>query len=144
MNNKMVNIINIEKSLIKISFDVISELSINNNISKKLISNGLLYTVYREFDNSIKIGYTKHINKKLKLLEQEGFTLNNSRKGSKNEIIYLMKTLEEMGFREARKNNEFTLSDDLLKWLIRLEWPITKLYSTDIVKEEKSRRSDKI
>ena len=32
MNNKMVNISNIEKSLIKISFDVISELSIKKNI----------------------------------------------------------------------------------------------------------------
>ena len=126
MNNKMVNISNIEKSLIKISFDVISELSINNNISKKLISNGLLYTVYREFDNSIKIGYTKHINKKVKLLEENGYTFNNSRKGSMNEIIYLKKTLEEMGFRKARENNEFTLTDDLLKCLIKLEWPITK------------------
>ena len=127
MKNKMINILNIEKSLIKISFDVIKELSIKSKITKKIINHGLLYTVYREFDNSIKIGYTKHINKKLRLLEQEGFTLNNSRKGSKNEIIYLNKTLEEMGFRKERENNEFTLTDDLLKCLINLEWPITKL-----------------
>ena len=127
MKNKMINILNIEKSLIKISFDVIKELSIKSKITKKIINHGLLYTVYREFDNSIKIGYTKHINKKLKLLEQEGFTLNNSRKGSKNEIIYLKKTLEEMGFRKARKNNEFTLTEDLLKILIKLEWPIIKI-----------------
>ena len=126
MNNKMVNISNIEKSLIKISFDVISELSIKKNITKKIIKYGYLYTLYREFDNSIKIGYTKHINKKVKLLEENGYTFNNSRKGSMNEIIYLKKTLEEMGFRKARENNEFTLTDDLLKCLIKLEWPITK------------------
>ena len=118
------NINKFDIALSHISINLMSEISIKNSMNKKIINHGYIYTLYRKLDNSIKIGYAKNIDVKRGSIENEGYILNNSRKGSFKEIEYLKKTLKELGYEVEPKGDIFTLSNDLYKWLLKLDWPI--------------------
>ena len=131
MKNKIMKIATLEKALIKISFEVIGEITIKKNVTKRIINGGYIYTLYREYDNSIKIGHVKEINMKLNQIEKDGFILNNSRKGTLKEIEYLKGTLEDLGYVIDNNSNIFTLTNDLYKCLIKLNWPIAISYEKE-------------
>ncbi len=124
MNKNNINILNIDSALVKISIDLMSEISVKNIMKKKRANQGYVYTLYRKCDNSIKIGYAKNMERKISSIQHAGYILNNFRKGSSKEIEYLKKTLEELGYTEDKNGNMFTLSSGLRSWLIKLNWPI--------------------
>tara|TARA_B100000925_G_scaffold199270_1_gene150986 strand:- start:136 stop:531 length:396 start_codon:yes stop_codon:yes gene_type:complete len=98
--------------------------------------NGIIYTLYSEALNSIKVGFAENewvlenklSNEKLFLLEWE--------KGNKENLFLLVHTLKELGFKYS-DNLYFKYSNSLMRHLYTLGWPIGRsLYKRRKIKKE--------
>ena len=123
------------KKIIKIYQKLISS-NLNLDTSKDEIKNGIIYTIYSDELNSLKVGFaedeitleTKLSSKKLILLDKK--------KGTKKELILLINTLNELGVKYS-DNLYFKYSLNLMKHLSTLGWPVGRsLYKQRKIKKE--------
>ena len=126
MNNR--KIIKGYKKLTSSRFDV--DTSINK------FKDGIIYTLYCDEFNSLKVGFAENDKVLEKKLSSEAFLLLDMQKGNKRDLLLLITTLKELGIKYS-DNFYFKYSSSLMRHLSTLGWPIGKsLYKQRKIKKE--------
>ena len=126
MNNR--KIMKGYKTLISSSFNV--------DISKNKIKDGIIYTLYSDEFNSLKVGFAENDKVLEKKLSSEALILLDMKKGNKKDLCLLITTLKELGIKYS-DNFYFKYSRSLMRHLSTLGWPIGRsLYKQRKIKKE--------
>jgi len=126
MNNK--KIIKGFKKLIS------SRLNVDASIDK--FKDGIIYTLYSDAFNSLKVGFAENDKVLEKKLSSEALILLDMKKGKKKDLFLLITTLKELGIKYS-DNFYFKYSGSLMKHLSTLGWPIgSSLYKQRKIKKE--------
>ncbi len=125
MNNR--KIIKGYKTLISSRFDV------DTSVDK--FKDGIIYTLYSDEFNSLKVGFVEN-DKVLEKLSSEALILLDMKKGKKKDLFLLITTLKELGINYS-DNFYFKYSSSLMKHLSTLGWPVGRsLYKQRKIKKE--------
>ena len=126
MNNR--KIIKGYKTLISSRFKV------DTSIDK--FKDGIIYSLYSDKFDSIKVGFAENDKVLEKKLSSEPFILLERKKGSKKDLFLLITTLKELGIKYS-ENFNFKYSSSLMRHLSTLGWPIGRsLYKQRKIKKE--------
>ena len=126
MNNR--KIIKGYKTLIPSRFNV------DTSINKFKV--GIIYTLYSDQFNSLKVGFAENDKVLKKKLSSEPLILLDMKKGNKKDLCLLITTLKELGIKYS-DNFYFKYSGSLMKHLSTLGWPIgSSLYKQRKIKKE--------
>ena len=108
--------------------------NLNNSANK--YKDGVIYTLYSDEFNSIKVGFAENNRVLENKLSSEALILLDIKKGHKKELILLLNTLQELGINSS-DNHYLKYSTSLMRHLSTLGWPIGKsLYKPrKIIKE---------
>jgi len=116
------------KTLISSSFNV--------NTSKDKFKDGIIYTLYSDKFNSLKVGFAENDEALEKKLSREALLLLDMKKGNKKDLFLLITTLKELGIKYA-DNLNFKYSSALMRHLSTLGWPVgSSLYKQRQIKKE--------
>ncbi len=97
---------------------------------------GIIYTLYFEGSNYIKLGFAENEGALDNKLWSEPFIILGRKKGQKKELLLLVNTLKELGI-EYSENLNFKYSSSLMRHLSTLGWPVGKsLYQQRKIKKE--------
>ena len=126
MNNR--KIIKRHKTLISSRFDV------DNSVDK--LKDGIIYTLYSDEFNSLKVGFAENNKVLEKKLSTEATILLDMKKGNKKNLFLLITTLKELDIKYS-DNLYFKYSGSLMRHLSTLGWPIGRsLYKQRKIKKE--------
>ena len=126
MNNKKIT--KEYQSLISSNFNV--------NSSKDKFKDGIIYTLYSDKCNCLKVGFSENVGAIDNKLSSEALILLDMKKGNKKELFLLVKTLRELGIGYSG-NLYFKYSSSLLRHLSTLGWPVGRsLYKQRKIKKE--------
>ena len=126
MNNR--KIIKVYKTLISSSFNVDS----STDTSK----DGIIFTLYSDEFNSLKVGFAENDKVLEKKLSRKALILLDMKKGNKKDLFLLVTTLKELGIKFS-DNLYFKYSDSLMRHLSTLGWPVGRsLYKQRKIKKE--------
>ena len=126
MNNR--KIIKGYKTLISSIFNV------DTSVDK--FKDGIIYTLYSDELNSLKVGFDENDEILEKKLSNEALILLDMKKGNKKDLFLLITTLKELGIKYS-DNLYFKYSGSLMRHLSTLGWPIGKsLYKQRKIKKE--------
>jgi len=126
MNNR--KIVKGYKTLISSSF--------NLDTSKDKFKDGIIYTLYSDELNSLKIGFAENDKVLEKKLSREALILLGLKKGNEKDLFLLITTLKELGIKYS-DNLYFKYSSSLMRHLTILGWPIGRsLYKQRKIKKE--------
>jgi len=126
MNNK--KIIKGFKTLISSRFNV------DASIDK--FKDGIIYTLYSDEFNSLKVGFAENDKILEKKLSSESLILLDMKKGNKKDLFLLITTLKELGINHS-DNLYFNISSSLMRHLSTLGWPVGRsLYKQRKIKKE--------
>ena len=116
------------KTLISSSFNIDS--------STDKFKDGIIYTLYSDEFNSLKVGFAENDKVLEKKLSNNAFILLGMKKGNKKELFLLITTLKELGIKYS-DNFHFKYSSSLMKVLSTLGWPVGRsLYKQRKIKKE--------
>ena len=116
------------KTLISSSFDV--------DTSTDKFKDGIIYTLYSDEFNSLKVGFAENDKVLEKKLSSETSILLDMKKGNKKDLFLLISTLKELGIKYS-DNLHFKYSCSLMRHLSTLGWPIGRsLYKQRKIKKE--------
>jgi len=116
------------KTLISSSFDV--------NTSTDQFKDGIIYTLYSDEFNSLKVGFAENDKVLEKKLSSNGLILLDRKKGNKKDLYLLITTLKEFGIKYS-DNLYFNYSSSLMRHLSTLGWPVGRsLYKQRKIKKE--------
>ena len=97
---------------------------------------GIIYTLYSDQFNSLKVGFAENDKVLEQKLSSEAFILLDMKKGSKKDLCLLITTLKELGIKYS-DNFYFKYSRSLMRYLSTLGWPVGKsLYKQRKIKKE--------
>ena len=126
MNNR--KIIKGYKSLLLSSFNV------DTSIDKS--KDGIIYTLYSDKFDSLKVGFAENDKVLEKKLSSETLILLEMKKGNKKDLFLLITTLKELGIKYS-DNFHFKYSSSLMRHLSILGWPVGRsLYKQRKIKKE--------
>ena len=126
MNNK--KIIKGYKTLISSSFNVDS--------STDKFKDGIIYTLYSDEFNSLKVGFAENDKDLEKKLSRKELILLDMKKGNKRELFLLITTLKKLGIKHS-DNLYYKYSSSLMRHLSTLGWPVGRsLYKQRKIKKE--------
>ena len=110
--------------------------NLNVNSSKDKFKDGIIYTLYSDKCNCLKVGFSENVCAIDNKLSSERLILLDMRKGNKKELFLLVKTLKELGI-EYSGNLYFKYSNSLMRHLSTLGWPVGRsLYKQRKIKKE--------
>ena len=116
------------KTLISSSFNV--------DISTDEFKDGIIYTLYSDEFNSLKVGYAENDKVLEDKLLNDRLILLDMKKGNKKDLFLLVTTLKELGIKYS-DNLYFKYSSSLMRHLSTLGWPIGRsLYKQRKIKKE--------
>ena len=108
----------------------------NEDTSKDKFKDGIIYTLYSDEFNSLKIGFAENEKVLEKKLSSEALILLDRKKGKKKQLFLLITTLKELGIKYS-DNLYFKYSRSLMRHLSTLGWPIgSSLYKQRKIKKE--------
>ena len=111
-----------------------SRFNVDTSIDK--FKDGIIYTLYSDKFNSLKVGFAKNDKALEKKLSSERLILLEMKKGNKKDLFLLINTLKELGIKYS-DNFYFKYSSSLLRHLSTLGWPIGRsLYKQRKIKKE--------
>ena len=111
-----------------------SKLNVNNSVDK--LKDGIIYTLYSDETNSLKVGFTENDKVLEKKISSNGIILLDREKGNKKDLFLLIATLKELGIKYS-DNFNFKYSSSLIRHLSTLGWPIGRsLYKQRKIKKE--------
>jgi len=111
-----------------------SRFNVDNYVDKS--KDGLIYTLYSDAFNSLKVGFAENDKVLEKKLSSEALILLDTKKGKKKDLCLLITTLNELGIKYS-DNFYFKYSSSLMKHLSTLGWPIGRsLYKQRKIKKE--------
>ncbi len=126
MNNK--KIIRGYKTLISSRF--------NMDSSRDKFKDGIIYTLYSDKFDSLKVGFAENNKVLEKKLSSESLILLEMKKGNKKDLFLLITTLKELGIKYS-DNFYFKYSSSLMRHLSILGWPVGRsLYKHRKIKKE--------
>ena len=126
MNNK--KIIKGYKKTVSSTFNV--------DKSTDIFQDGIIYTLYSDKCNSLKIGFAENDRVLETKLSSKALILLDRKKGNKRDLILLMITLKELGIKYS-ENLYFKYSSSLIRNLSTLGWPVGRsLYKQRKIKKE--------
>ena len=126
MNNR--KIIKGYKTLISSKFNV--------DTSANRFKDGIIYTLYSDEFNSLKVGFAENEKILEKKLSSEELILLDMKKGNKKDLFLLMTTLKELGIKYS-DDLFFKYSYSLMRHLSTLDWPVgSSLYKQRKIKKE--------
>ena len=110
--------------------------NLNVNTSKDKFKDGIIYTLYSDKCNCLKVGFSENVRALDNKLSSEALILLDMKKGNKKELFLLVKTLKELGI-EYSENLYFKYSSSLMRHLSTLGWPVGRsLYKQRKIKKE--------
>ena len=110
--------------------------NLNVNSSKDKFKDGIIYTLYSDKCNCLKVGFSENVCDIDNKLSNEALILLDMKKGNKKELFLLVKTLKELGI-EYSGNLYFKYSSSLMRHLSTLGWPVGRsLYKQRKIKKE--------
>ena len=108
----------------------------NVDTSKEKFKNGIIYTLYSDEFNSLKVGFVENEKILEEKLSSEALILLDIKKGNKKDLFLLITTLKELGIKYS-DNLYFKYSSSLMRHLSTLGWPIGRsLYKQRKIKKE--------
>ena len=111
-----------------------SRFNIDTSIDK--FRDGIIYTLYSDDLNSLKVGFAENDKVLEKKLSGEALILLDMKKGNKKDLFLLITTLKELGIKYSG-NFYFKYSSSLMKNLSTLGWPVGRsLYKQRKIKKE--------
>ena len=126
MNNR--KIIKGYKTLISSRFNV--------DTSLDKFKDGIIYTLYSDQFNSLKVGFAENDQVLEKKLSRGALILLDMKNGNKNDLFLLITILKELGV-TCSDNFYFKYSSCLMRHLSTLGWPIGRsLYKQRKIKKE--------
>ena len=126
MNNR--KIIKGYKTLISPGFIV--------DTSTDKFKDGIIYTLYSDKFDSLKVGFAENDKVLEKKLSSEPLILLEREKGNKKDLFLLITTLKELGIKYS-DNFYFKYSSSLMRHLSTLGWPVGRsLYKHRKIKKE--------
>ena len=97
---------------------------------------GIIYTLYSDEFNSLKVGFAENYKVLEKKLSSKAFILLDMKNGNKKELFLLITTLKELGIKYS-DNLFFKYSSSLMRHLSTLGWPVgSSLYKQRKIKKE--------
>ena len=121
---------------IKKGFQISISSTFNKDYSSDKLKDGVIYTLYCNEFNSLKIGFAENERVLEKNLSNKDLILLDLKKGTKRELFLLVKTLKELGI-EYSENLNFKYSSSLMRHLFTLGWPVGRsLYKPRKIKKE--------
>ena len=121
---------------IKKGFQISISSTFNRDSSSDKLKDGMIYTLYCDEFNSLKVGFAVNERVLEKKLSSKDLILLDMKKGNKKELFLLLKTLKELGI-EYSENLNFKYSSSLMRHLFTLGWPIGRsLYKPRKIKKE--------
>ena len=116
------------KTLISSSFDA--------NTSKDQFKDGIIYTLYSDEFNSLKVGFAENDKTLENKLSSKALILLDMKKGNKKDLCLLITTLKELGIKYS-DNFYFKYSSSLIRHLSTLGWPVGRsFYKQRRIKKE--------
>ena len=116
------------KSLITSRFNV--------DTSTDKFKDGIIYTIYSDECNSLKVGFAENEKVLEKKISSEALILLEMKKGKKKYLCLLITTLKELGIKYS-DNFYFKYSRYLMRHLSTLGWPVGRsLYKQRKIKKE--------
>ena len=110
--------------------------NLNVNSSKDKFKDGIIYTLYSDKCNCLKVGFSENVCAIDNKLSSEALILLDMKKGNQKELFLLVKTLKELGI-EYSGNLYFKYSSSLMRHLSTLGWPVGRsLYKQRKIKKE--------
>ena len=111
-----------------------SRFNLDTSIDK--FKDGIIYTLYSDQFNSLKVGFAQNDNVLEKKLSSEALILLDMKKGNKKDLYLLINTLKELGIKYS-DNFYFKYSSSLMRHLSTLGWPVGRsLYKQRKIKKE--------
>ena len=117
-------------------FQELKSSSFNEDTSTDKFKDGIIYTLYSDEFNSLKVGFAENNKVLEKKLSSNGLILLDMKKGTKKDLFLLITTLKELGIKYS-DNHFFEYSILLIRHLSTLGWPIGRsLYKRRKIKKE--------
>ena len=108
----------------------------NVDTSKEKFKDGIIYTLYSDEFNSLKVGFVENEKILEEKLSNEALILLDIKKGNKKDLFLLITTLKELGIKYS-DNLYFKYSSSLMRHLSTLGWPVGRsLYKQRKIKKE--------
>ena len=108
--------------------------NVDNSINK--FKDGIIYTLYSDQFNSLKVGFAENDKVLEKKLSSEALILLGMKKGNEKDLCLLITTLKELGIKYSDKFY-FKYSRSLMRHLSILGWPVGRsLYKQRKIKKE--------
>ncbi len=108
----------------------------NGDTSIDKFKDGIIYTLYSDQFNSLKVGFAENDKVLEKKLSSEALILLDMKKGNKKDLPLLITTLKELGIKYS-DNFHFEYSRSLMRHLSTLGWPVGRsLYKQRKIKKE--------
>ena len=121
---------------IKKGYKTLISSSFNVDISTDKFEDGIIYTLYSDEFNSLKVGFAENEQVLEKKLSSNELILMDMKKGNKKDLFLLITTLKELGIKYS-DNLYFKYSSSLMRHLSTLGWPIGRsLYKERKIKKE--------
>jgi len=117
-------------------YKTITTSSSNIDSSADKFNDGIIYTLYSDEFNSLKVGFAENDKVLEKNLSSGELILLDRKKGKKKELFLLITTLKELGIQYSDKLY-FKYSSSLMRHLSTLGWPVGRsLYKPRKIKKE--------
>ena len=111
-----------------------SRFMIDTSLDKS--KDGIIYTLYSDEFNSLKVGFAENDKVLEKKLSSEALILLDMKKGKKKDLCLLITTLKELGITNSDRLY-FKHSISLMRHLSTLGWPVGRsLYKQRMIKKE--------
>ena len=111
-----------------------SRFNVDTSLDKS--KDGIIYTLYSDAFNSLKVGFAENDKILEKKLSSQALILLDTKKGKKKDLCLLINTLKELGIKYS-ENFYFKYSGSLMKHLSTLGWPVGRsLYKQRKIKKE--------
>ncbi|MDC3169279.1 LEM domain-containing protein [Prochlorococcus sp. AH-716-E17] len=108
------------------------------NLAPQISKFGIVYTLYSDRFNSIEVGFAENDKILRNKLLQSDLILLDKKKGKKQDLNLLIKTLNELDINYSSKLN-FRYSNILIRHLSTLGWPVGRsIYKQRRIKKELS------
>ena len=110
-----------------------SRCNVDTSIDK--FKDGVIYTLYSDEFNSLKVGFAENNKVLEKKLSSKALILLDMKKGNKRGLCLLVTTLKELGIKYS-DNFYFKYSSSLMRHLSTLGWPVGRsLYKQRKIKK---------
>ena len=111
-----------------------SRFHIDTSLDK--FKDGIIFTLYSDEFNSLKVGFAENDKVLEKKLSSEALILLDMKKGNKKDLCLVISTLKELGLKYS-DNFYFKYSRSLMRHLSTLGWPVGRsLYKQRKIKKE--------